>query len=110
MFYNFEVAMHGDNKLNANQIAMIALDLGFGGKDILEFDDYSLSVAFYSNTVKDVFVRICKRMFNKLWSRGIRYIDMFYSSDTEIDPHRITFWSDGRVQQYRTHVLYEEVE
>lgn len=110
MFYHIEVAMKNDYKLTPEKLAMIGLELGFGENNVKEQDNYSVSAEFKSDTNADVLSNVSKQMFQRSWSRDIRYVDIFYSGNNEINPHRITIWDGGRVQDYRTHVLYEEVE
>ena len=41
---------------------------------------------------------------------SILYIDLIWTPYNESLPQRATYWSDGKVQKYRTRITYEEVK
>ena len=107
-WYNIEVQMLAQCERNYELDQQIGSALGFSEEDIDEREPHKLTVTIDSD-VEPI------TMEHNIWrlladNYGVYYIDVLYRSEVEELPQRFTVWDSGRIQHYRTHVIYEEVE
>lgn len=108
-WYNVEIQMLGECEVTDFLVSDTSESLGFKETDVDEREAYRFTAVFSSDDVSPTAIQASIHAL--LYDRPeIFYIDLLYKTDAETAPKRITFWQDGRVQRYKTHVIYEEVE
>lgn len=107
-WYNIEVQMFGGYEMTERLVDEIANALGFSRNDVDEYETYKVVAIFQSDVNTDEMQTAVAKL---LESKGtIAYIDMLYRRSDAMLPVRITFWQSGRVQTYKTHVIFDEEE
>ena len=106
--YNIEVQMADRNEVTDKVQNMIRAFLEFPADAIDEVEAYNLT-ATYISTMK---IEQIKEAIRSLFSKcpGIHYIDVIYRYKWEMTPDRFVMWHTGQIQEYKSKVIYEEVD
>ena len=108
IMYNVETQMCGECERTVELDEMLGNELGFVESDIDERELYRMTVLFKSEDTPDVMK--CK-MQKFLSDHGeILYLDVIFHMSAHDLPQRFVVWGDGKVQNYRTRLFYEEVK
>lgn len=105
--YNVEIQMCGECETTEIMASQVCGMLGCADTAIDERELYRMTVLFSSEmTIHEIRKRI-ERVFYAFPS--IFYIDLIWTPYNESLPQRTTYWGDGKIQNYRTRIVYEEV-
>ena len=105
-WYSIEMQTLGENKRDYELDEQIGWELGFAESDIDEREDYRMTATFESDLTLDQMKMRIKNLMAQLDT--VAYIDVYYSESGDRLLTRSTVFSDGKIQNYRTKVYYEE--
>ena len=107
-WYNVEVQMLGECEITDELVEIVAESLGFKETDVDEREIYKLTAVFSSDDPPTVIHNAIEILLDD--RPEIFYIDLLYRVSNEMEPRRVTFWQGGKIQTYKTRVIYEEEE
>ena len=107
-WYNVEISMTGECEVTDELVETVAESLGFKETDVDEREVYRLVAIFSSDDPPTIIHNAIEILLED--RHDIFYIDLLYRTGDAMEPKRVTFWLGGKIQTYKTHVIYEEVE
>ena len=105
-WYNVEIQMAGENERNEVLDRDFEWELGFMEEDIDERESYRMTAIFTSEDTPGKMKINVVRLMNR--HPEIHYIDVMFRYDNENVPSRFVIWQDGRVQNYKGRIVFEE--
>ena len=106
--YNVEIQMLGECERTAVLDEQIGNALGFVESDIDERELYRMTALF--NSEDNPGSMKCKMQKFLKEHQEILYMDVIFHESAHDLPQRFVVWGDGKIQNYRTRVIYEEVK
>lgn len=75
---------------------------------IEEFEDEYLELLFLSGVLPAEIRETAKEILKKY--PEIYYIDLSYTYPYDMRPDRVVLWGDGRVQEYKSEIIFTEID
>jgi len=106
-WYNVEIQTLNDHELTDELLEIAAESIGFTATDVDERELFRMTAVFRLDDSPENVLRSIQMLLDD--RDEIYYADVLYRSDLDMAPTRVTLWKDNRMD-YKTHVIYEEVE
>lgn len=107
LFYNVEILASGTNQISEHLVETIATDLGTDLHAGDEIEPYRAVLCFDSE-LKPSAIRLRVRAILAMYNMTLRYIDVVYRYESEVDADRFIVYADGTEKDYTGHMIYEE--
>ena len=106
IWYNVEVQMACENERNYDLDEELGWELGFAEADVDEREPYRMTAIYTSEVTPDKIKLDVIKLLHR--HPEIYYFDVMFRYDSENVPDRFVVWQDGRVQNYRGRIVFEE--
>lgn len=107
-WYNIAIQTLRGCELTDEMIKRIGQAIWYSETNIDERELYRLTAVFSCEEPHEAVEQKIKAVLEE--NPGIFYIDMLYRDSNDYSPTRVTFWQNGKVQTYKTHIFFEEEE